>query len=177
MRFRILFIIIFFIHSLPIQNSIRVFDDYDIFQIEKYLFYRKVMNEPFSEELFIKSMYYENIKYPEVVLLQAQLETGFYKSDIFLNGNNLFGMKYPKFRNTVAIGTYKGHSQYEHWIDSVRDYKLWQEWYLSLGWRIDITQDYTFYMLFLKEIGYAEDPRYLHKLIWLNNFNANKHVT
>ncbi len=174
MKIKIIILFIFLINSFTVQNSYIPMKEYNLFEIEKVIFYKNIKNKPFSEELLRQCLYYEQVKYPEVVILQAILETGFYKSDIFLNGNNLFGMKYPKYRSTVAIGTYKGHSQYEHWSDSVIDYKIWQEWYLSLGWRIDIQQDYTFYMLFLKEMGYAEDPLYIPKLIKLK---ANKDIT
>ena len=138
------------------------------FQMERNFFYYEVRTKPFSVELLKKAMEYERIKYADVVLLQSQLETGFYTSDIFLNGNNLFGMKYPKYRRTIATGTYKGHSQYNHWSDSVIDYAIWQEWYLSLGWRIAQEIDDTFYLVFLDCVKYAEDPRYIPKLVELS---------
>jgi hypothetical protein len=135
---------------------------------ERDLFYFQVRYLPFSEELLIKCLGYEGIKYQEVVLLQSRLETGYYTSDIFLNGNNLFGMRYPVFRPTVATGTYKEHARYAHWSDSVIDYALWQEYYISRGYRIGGGQDTDFYLVFLKCIPYAEDKQYVSKLVKLS---------
>ncbi|HPI82881.1 MAG TPA: glucosaminidase domain-containing protein [Candidatus Paceibacterota bacterium] len=135
------------------------------FQAEKMAYYISIRDLPFSPDLLKKVIQYEGILYPDVVLLQSQLETGFYTSDIFNNGKNLFGMKFPKYRPTVASGTYSGHAQYNHWIDSVIDYKIWQDWYITKGWRISIPADNAFYMVFLDCIKYAEDPHYIPKLI------------
>ncbi|MGE5348286.1 MAG: glucosaminidase domain-containing protein [Actinomycetota bacterium] len=135
---------------------------------EKDLFYFQVRYLPFSEELLVKCLKLEGIKYQDVVLLQSRLETGYYTSDIFLNGNNLFGMKYPAFRPTVATGVYKDHARYEHWSDSVIDYALWQQYYMSRGYLIGDGQDSDFYLVFLKSIPYAEDKRYVSKLVRLS---------
>jgi len=137
-------------------------------QSDRSFFYYQVRHLPFSEDLLKECIDYEGIKYRQVVLLQSQLETGNYTSDIFRNGNNLFGMRYPGLRPTVATGIYKEHAQYAHWSDSVIDYALWQEWYLSLGYRIEGGYDSDFYLVFLKCIPYAEDPRYVSKLVALS---------
>jgi len=136
-----------------------------LFEAEKMAYYISIRDLPFSPDLLVKVIEYEKILYPDVVLLQSQLETGFYTSDIFNNGRNLFGMKFPKYRPTVAIGTYSGHAQYDHWIQSVRDYKIWQDWYITKGWRISVKEDNSFYMVFLDCIKYAEDPHYIPKLV------------
>ena len=135
---------------------------------EKSLFYFQVRYLPFSEDLLIKCLEYEGIRYQDVVLLQSRLETGYYTSDIFLNGNNLFGMRYPERRPTVATGVYKEHASYAHWSDSVIDYALWQEYYISRGYRIGEGEDSDFYLLVLKSIPYAEDKRYVSKLVTLS---------
>ncbi len=135
---------------------------------EKDLFYFQVRYLPFSEDLLIKCLELEEIKYRDVVLLQSRLETGNYSSDIFLNGNNLFGMKYPTQRPTMATGVYRDHAKYAHWSDSVIDYALWQEYYISRGYRIGGEMDSDFYLVFLKSIPYAEDRRYISKLVNLS---------
>lgn len=137
-------------------------------QSDRSFFYYQVRHMPFSEDLLKACLDYEGVKYQDVVLLQSRLETGNYTSDIFRNGNNLFGMRYPGLRPTVATGIYKEHAQYAHWSDSVIDYALWQEWYLSLGYRIEGGDDSNFYLVFLKCIPYAEDPRYISKLVALS---------
>jgi hypothetical protein len=135
------------------------------FQAERAQFYYMIRDEPFSEELLKISLYYERIRYQDIVLLQAQLETGHYTSDIFLNGHNCFGMKYPERRPTVATGIYKDHARYRYWFDSVIDYGLWQEYYISRGYRIEESQDDSLYLVFLKCVRYAQDSRYVSKLV------------
>jgi flagellum-specific peptidoglycan hydrolase FlgJ len=135
------------------------------FQSERTFFYYEIRYLPFSEDLLKKCLDYEGVKYSEIVILQSRLETGYYSSDIFLKGNNLFGMRYPSHRPTVAAGIYKEHARYAHWSDSVIDYALWQEWYLSRGYRLGSDGDNDFYLVFLRSIPYAEDPRYISKLV------------
>ncbi len=134
-------------------------------QSERAFFYYQIRYLPFSEDLLEKCLGYEGVKYRDVVLLQSRLETGNYSSDIFLNGNNLFGMRYPVRRPTVAAGIYKEHARYDHWSDSVIDYALWQEYFLSRGYRIGGGDDNDSYLVFLKSIPYAADPRYISKLV------------
>lgn len=69
----------------------------------------------------------QGILYPEIVFAQGVLESGHFKSDLFRNNNNVFGMRQPKLRKTTATGKRKGYAVYDNWIESVRDYKLWQE--------------------------------------------------
>ncbi|MFZ2285467.1 MAG: glucosaminidase domain-containing protein [Bacteroidales bacterium] len=135
---------------------------------ERSLFYFQIRYEPFSEELMLKCLEYEGVLYQEIALLQARLETGYYTSDIFLNGNNLFGMRYPSRRPTVATGVYKEHARYSHWSYSVIDYAMWQKYYLSRGYRLEGEIDSDFYLVLLKSIPYAEDPRYISKLVTLS---------
>jgi UDP-N-acetylglucosamine pyrophosphorylase len=167
--FRIILIlfVLFISHTCKIPGGTILLSEDVKFNMEKRAFYFQIRNEPFSADLLKKVIEYEKITTPDVVIFQSQLETGFYTSDVFLNGNNLFGMKYPKLRKTVASGEYQGHAKYEHWIDSVIDYKLWQDWYKSVGYRIEGNQNFE-YMVFLRCVQYAEDPYYIHKLVRLS---------
>jgi len=164
----ILICMTFFLSSNTVPGGMPAMTEDMQLRAEKDLFYFQVRYLPFSEDLLIKCLEYEGIKYQEVVLLQSRLETGYYTSDIFLNGNNLFGMKYPTHRQTVATGTYRDHAKYDHWSDSVIDYALWQQYYISRGYRIGEGEDTDFYLVFLKSIPYAEDKRYVSKLVTLS---------
>jgi len=163
----ILTCILFFLYSINVPGGYHTITKEMLFNAQKICFYNQIKDEPFSEALLKKVIWYEKIQYPEIVILQCRLETGFYTSDIFLNGHNCFGMKHPKYRQTVAVGTYQGHAQYNNWIDSVIDYKIWQEWYLALGFRINGNEDKELYLVFLDCIKYAEDPHYIPKLVIL----------
>jgi hypothetical protein len=165
----ILFCMIILLNSFSVPGGRIAMTEWMQQQAERDFFYFEVRHKPFSENLLKECLEYEGIKYQDVVLLQSKLETGYYTSDIFLKGNNLFGMKYPSHRPTVATGTYNGHSKYLHWSDSVIDYAIWQRWYMSMGYRIGEDADNDFYLVFLKCIPYAEDKRYIAKLVKLSD--------
>jgi len=83
--------------------------------------------KPFSLDNLKSEIIKQGIKYPNIVLAQATWESGHFKSDVFKENNNLFGMKQPKQRKTVATGTNREHATYNNWVDSVKDYKLMQD--------------------------------------------------
>lgn len=102
---------------------------------------------------------YYDIKYPEIVLKQAKLETGNYKSNICLKNNNLFGMRFSWKRQSVEIAEALGHAVYENWIQSILDYKLWQDYNSCL-----LEQCNGDYYLFLVKSKYATGKRYINYL-------------
>jgi flagellum-specific peptidoglycan hydrolase FlgJ len=100
-------------------------------------------------------------KHPDIVYAQARLESGEFKSRLFLDYNNLFGMRLPLVRQTTATGRAMGHAVYKHWSESVYDYMLYQQYYESL---IGVDFNYIDYYYFLKMYGYACDRHYIKKL-------------
>ena len=94
------------------------------------------------------------IEHPEIVKQQIALETGMLTSTICAENNNLFGMKEPRVRETTALGTQHGHAYYHNYIDSIKDYKLWQDYSYSGG----------DYYGFLNRVGYAEANHYIAAL-------------
>jgi flagellum-specific peptidoglycan hydrolase FlgJ len=119
------------------------------------IFY-KVSNEVFSEELLIEAIKQMKLDHPHIVLAQAKLETGHFKSTIFLENNNLFGMKQARSRPTTALGEHRGHAVYRNWRESLIDYVLYSAYY---------TDDKSEHELYV-HLGehYAEDPIYEVKL-------------
>lgn len=113
--------------------------------------------DEFSEEYLIKMMKDLNIRFPHISLAQSMLETGFWKSDIFLENHNLFGMKEAKRRITTAIGTNKNHAHYNSWRESVYDYAFYQCRYLS---KVNTEDEYYLYLA----ASYAEDTTYVSKI-------------
>jgi uncharacterized FlgJ-related protein len=81
--------------------------------------------DKFTKEKLIQYLKDLNIKYPEVVYAQAVMESGNFKSKMFKDNNNLFGMRKAKSRCTVALegGTY---AKFKTWRESVIDYALYQ---------------------------------------------------
>jgi len=129
-------------------------------QEEKLIVVREY-NE-FSEVKLIEKIKELNFKFPHIILAQSYQETGHYKSGIFLENNNLFGMKEAKLRSNLAKGTNRGHAYYETWQESVIDYALYYSTYLS-----DIKTEGE-YFEYLKQ-NYAQDPTYVQRLKALIN--------
>lgn len=96
--------------------------------------------------LTIPNLYEEirrnGIQYPKIVLAQAILETGWFRSSVCRNKHNLFGLTNPQ------TGKYY---EFDHWTESVRAYYTKVQYKYKGG----------NYLLWLKEVGYAEDPGYI----------------
>ncbi len=96
--------------------------------------------------LTIPNLYQEiirnGIRHPKIVLAQAILETGWFRSPLCRNRHNLFGLTNPK------TGKYY---EFNHWTESVRAYYTKVQYKYTGG----------NYLLWLHKIGYAEDPRYV----------------
>ena len=101
-------------------------------------------------ELTIPNLYKEIIRngilYPKIVLAQAILETGWFRSSVCRNKHNLFGLNNPR------TGKYY---EFNHWTESVKAY------YTKVQYRYKGGN----YLLWLDEIGYAEDPNYVVAVI------------
>lgn len=126
--------------------------------IEKIVFDEKILvqkyNEPFSEENLKKLLIQLKVKHIDIVLAQSKIETSHYKSQVFLENKNLFGMRFPNQRITTAIGSNLNHAMYKSWQESVIDYAIYQSTFLK---------DYSKqeYLEYLK-INYATDKNYVN---------------
>jgi len=78
------------------------------------------------------SVYTLPFKYKKIIIAQAVLETGWFKSKNFKVNNNLFGMKAPSTRVTTSDSSINGYAHYQNWELSVIDY------YLMLSVRQDV---------------------------------------
>lgn len=84
----------------------------------------------FSEDRLWQLLAEMNVRFPHIVVAQARIESGHYRSKIFRTNNNLFGMKISKGRCTTHKGTQYGHALYTSWQESVIDYAFFQTSYL-----------------------------------------------
>ena len=98
------------------------------------------------------------IEFPDIVFAQSVLESGHYKSKLFQTNNNIFGMRLPKKRETVAKGQNNGYATYLFWEDSIEDYWFYQEYIFK---RKKMTRSQYFSFL---DRTYAETPGYSKKL-------------
>lgn len=94
------------------------------------------------------------IRHPKIVLAQAILETGWFRSSVCRNKHNLFGLTNPRT---------KTYYEFNHWTESVRAYytKVQYRWTRK---HMDTKAD-TDYLRWLRDIGYAEDPGYIRSII------------
>ena len=103
---------------------------------------------PKLDELTIANLYAalqrHGIKYPKIVLAQALLETGNFRSRLCREGNNLFGLRHSK-----------GYYNFDHWEESVIAYRDWVQYK---------HRDGEGYYAFLKRIGYASAKDYIYKV-------------
>lgn len=101
-------------------------------------------------ELTIPNLYAEiirnGIRHPKIILAQAILETGWFTSPVCRNKHNLFGLTNPR------TGKY---FEFDHWTESVRAYYTKVQYKFKGG----------NYLLWLRKIGYAEDPNYVCSII------------
>lgn len=107
-------------------------------------------NDGSLPELTISNLYREIVRngilYPEIVLAQAILETGWFRSSLCRDRNNLFGLTNPRTGKYFEFG---------HWTESVRAYYTKVQYKYKGG----------NYLLWLRKIGYAEDPNYVRSVI------------
>jgi len=113
--------------------------------------------DSFNVESFIQMLKDLNVQYPHIVMAQSIVETGHWKSHIFLENHNLFGMKQARRRITTAEGTSRNHAYYNHWRESVYDYAFYQCRYLS---KINSEEEYFQYL----DASYAEANNYVGSL-------------
>lgn len=90
-----------------------------------------------------KELHRQQVPHAHIVLAQARLETGNFKSQRCRRDHNLFGIKHGN-----------RYARYRTWQDSIKDYKQ----------RISARYKGGDYYAFLKRIGYAKDPAYQDKV-------------
>jgi len=105
----------------------------DLTKYEKELIILNLEKEKnkFTEGKLIDLLKELNVRFPHIVLAQAKLESGNYKSKVFLQNHNLFGMRQARVRINTAKGTNLNHAYYDTWKESVMDYAFYQCRYMS----------------------------------------------
>lgn len=106
-----------------------------------------------SVALYIHKLEFEH---PHIILAQAKLESGNFRSYVFRKNNNMFGMRFPRQRETVAIKDVGGYSYYDTWMHSVIDLRLYYSAYLD-----GKTEDEVYAFLGRR---YAQSPQYVSAL-------------
>lgn len=102
----------------------------------------------------------------EVIYGQTKHETGDFTSRIFKENKNLFGMRLPKKRKTVATGERYYHATYKNIYGSILDY-----FYRQKAFNVNSTSDSKFIESTV-DSNYAEDRHYKDK--WINMVSTVK---
>lgn len=106
----------------------------------------EILSDELSIENYMKALEFYDIKDSKLVLAQAILETGYFKSYNCRVRNNTLGLVNSRKMEYFA---------FDHWSESILGYKEMVEYKKK--------KDENHYE-FLIRIGYAEDPEYISKL-------------
>lgn len=98
-----------------------------------------------TNALVLEACKYYDIKHHGIVVSQAILETGHYRSENCIVNNNLFGL---------YNSSKKEYHSFDHWTESVKKYKEWIQSKYKEG----------DYYQFLLDLGYATDTLYIPKV-------------
>jgi len=92
-------------------------------------FAKKFQSGQFSPDEFKKALGTTGLplKHIDEIYNHARRESGNFKSKVFRENNNAFGMRLPRRRTTTAVGRNRGYAIYDNWYDSVYDYWLWYD--------------------------------------------------
>ena len=134
--------------SIP-RDEIIVVDSDSISAYKTAMSYTKLPK--LNDNNLMKELRKQNIAHPKIVLAQAKLETGNYRSALCLSHNNLFGLR-------KGDGSYY---KFSHWAHSVTAYKKYVQY------KYNPANNYyppDNYYKFLRDIGYAEDAGYINKV-------------
>lgn len=94
-----------------------------------------------------------NLKFPKVALAQARLESGNFKSRLFRQDFNMFGMKTAQRRVTLSKSEPGQYAEYHSWKESVIDYALYQSTY---HFKVRSEREYVDQVC----ESYSENPKY-----------------
>lgn len=120
-----------------------------------------IFNNSFTLERFHLEVINSNFKYPDIVIAQAYIESSHFKSPVWLENNNMFGMKQATTRLTICKGTNLNHGVYDNWVDCVKDrliydaiylYKLNREEYLEYLDKTYAEAGGTYYSDLIKQV-------------------------
>lgn len=107
------------------------------------------LSDTVNIELLKDACKYYKLEHIDIVITQAILETGYFKSNVYKKYNNLFGL----YNNSK-----QDYYKFSHWSESVQAYKELIQYKYSEG----------DYYQWLNSIGYATDTNYINKLKILN---------
>lgn len=160
---------VFVISVIAYKHGLKEGKNEKITENDVVLLYMDSENNSFSKRNFYEYLKRVNIKFPELVFAQAMKESGF-KSQIWKDNHNPFGMKEANKRPNKQNGTQHGHASYDTWKDAIIDYAFYQS-YVGLS-KVKTEDDY---LQCLKEMNYydTDHPSNESYLLDLKNIANN----
>lgn len=128
----------------------------------------KNLNDSFEPYMLYDYLKELNVRFPEIAFAQACLETGNFKSQVFRDNHNCFGMKLSARRPTTTHEVDNNHALYNNWQESALDYAFYQAAYLN-----DLKTEGD-YLAFI-EANYSGTPGYTNLVKDIMN-NIDKHL-
>jgi uncharacterized FlgJ-related protein len=128
-------------------------------EICKELRYQTLLESEFSVDNLSMLLDYHSVKNKSLIIAQFALESRWFKSELFKESNNISGMKVPKVRETLCIGSKNGFAVYNSWTDSVLDYLLLMEYNMNKGYCVE---DHIAYLV---DTNYCPSDGYTDLLI------------
>ena len=127
----------------------------EYFRPMDYLY--SIANEDLNADVLYEACVMTDVLFPEVVVAQAVLESGHFKSKAYREKNNFLGI--------VKAGHYQ---EFDHWMDCLKRYQEVIESKYR-GSELSVNE----YLEFLDRIGYAEDSSYIDKIRILTSKYTN----
>ena len=152
-------LIIFIIGAVTGVAVIQLLPNKKVDTLEKQLAKDNCLKKIVDVECLKLTIEKHKIKFSHIVIAQAVLESSNFKSQVFKNNLNCFGMRVAAQRFTFAINShdYGAYAKYESVEDCILDYKAFQ-----IQNALFITTDAEYFKL-LQSI-YAQDVNYISKL-------------
>lgn len=138
----------------------------------KRIFQEMIFRESsLTVQLLYEALLFNEIQNPEIVVKQAIVETGNFKSKIYRETNNPFGMHLAASRKSITTefvygdyynGQFHKMAKFNCWYDAVLDFKYWQTFWLN-----NILTERQYYT-FLDTLPYAVNPNYISMIKSIN---------
>ena len=103
------------------------------------------------QEGLMEALEYYEVKHPQIVYAQAILESNWFKSELCVKDNNLFGLYNSKEQKYYT---------FNHWANSVEAYVRMVQY----KYKGEKEEPPNSYYKFLQDIEYAKDVLYISKL-------------
>jgi uncharacterized FlgJ-related protein len=129
--------------TIGVFTSLKYVEDEKTRFIQSEEIIHLITNDSFSQNAFIDYIKNNNFKYPDIIIAQAYIESSYFTSPVWNENNNIFGMRVPQSRFTLAVGENLKHAVYKNWKDSVKDRMIYEALYL---YKIKTKKQYYAYL-------------------------------